>query len=97
MCTSTTAIFLVFISAMIGGTAAENSTKIYIATTGGIHAVSVDTFEPGVILSKPPYIYGITFDAITQKLFFSDAESIIYRANPDGSSIEPVYTQSTCN
>ena len=90
MCTLITAIFLVFTSAIIGRTAAENSTKIYLATTGGIHAVSVDTFEPGVILSQPRDIYGITFDAVTKKLYFSDDEINISRANPDGSS-----TQST--
>ena len=97
MCTSITVSFLVFISAIIGRTVAENSTKIYVATTGGIHAVSADTFKPGVILSQPRHIYGITFDAATKKLYFSDDELNIYRANPDGSSTQSVYRQSTGN
>ena len=89
-------IALILFIAVFGSALARISPKIYVATsTGGVHAVSIESHESSVIINSPNILYGITFDTTNQKLYFSNDN--IYRTSADGSDMETVFNTGNCN
>ena len=73
----------------------KSKPSIYFGTTRGLNAYSLETLQTNKIVNSGEWLYGVTYDSIASKVYFSSFYKI-YRANLDGSHLETVLSTSEC-
>lgn len=70
--------------------------SLYFATAGGVKRCSLDNNEVKTVGDSTNGAYGVVFDWLRDKIYWSDSSYKVFRAQRDGTEVEVCFNTDKC-